>query len=97
MAAFQFTHGARFMVVVGSGAFPTDMLRYERAAPATEDDAHAIDGRDPRAVSLVYFVQAPGQAPATARWASFGWRVAWCGDADERAKRLRAAQVEVGL
>lgn len=66
--------------VQGSWPFPLDMLRYDDARPATEDDRVAIEHlsgdcapdrlaiRVPTRIDLI----AP-RRPATARWESFGW------------------------
>lgn len=66
-------------VVEGRGPFPTDMLRKDRAEPATEEDRVAImatyeDGLQPRERRRVTLVT---REPSTSdeRWESFGWRV----------------------
>jgi len=73
-----------YAVVVGSGAFPWDMLRYDFCSPATEaDDAHALERiewaavmekEEPfpfRAVVLKRWKVAGDWTPA--RWKSQGW------------------------
>lgn len=60
--------------VEGRGAFPTDMLRYDCAFPARQDDVYAMMGDrrfDVRKVTLRSTVKPPTEA----RWASFSWRV----------------------
>jgi hypothetical protein len=65
--------------VLGTGEFPFDMLRHDRAWPATESDARKLEspgyGREAinyrnveRAIKLRGLV-----GPTVARWASFGW------------------------
>ena len=58
--------------VEGKGSFPIDMLRYDAAYPAREEDSYQIayDERGLRKVNLTsYFAPTPG------RWESFMWRV----------------------
>lgn len=33
----------RYAIIVGSGPFPIDMLRYDCCSPATEEDSHLIE------------------------------------------------------
>lgn len=68
--------------VSGSGAFPTDMLRYDRSYPARSDGAVAIASSpsDRRcagavAVELTHIGLVKAWAPTSWRWASFGWTV----------------------
>jgi len=60
--------------VLGRGAFPTDMLRYDSAWASTQQDVSKIDvtGIDAkqRTVELTSI-----QKPTVERWNSFGWRV----------------------
>lgn len=57
--------------VVGSGTFPMDMLRYDRAFPASEQDANtAMHGRGVRTVCLRGLDE-----PTKGRWESFSWTV----------------------
>src|SRR5689334_13711420 len=63
--------------VTGWGAFPIDMLRYDAAWPARQEDVSRVmlarmddDYRDIRSVDITSH-----SAPTEARWASFGWRV----------------------
>jgi hypothetical protein len=58
-------------VVEGQGAFPTDMLRYDRCTPYQQEDVHWMTGTAPRSAMMVSHV---GE-PTPARWASFGWTV----------------------
>ena len=58
-----------FYYVAGSGEFPHDMLRYDSAIPATEDDARRMSGHGQRTVEM----RAQGCTPM--RWKSFGWTV----------------------
>jgi hypothetical protein len=64
-------------IVEGSGRFPFDMLRYDRAVPATESDSNSInrEHRIGRMVELIRFSSAGKSGPCVARWASFGWKV----------------------
>jgi hypothetical protein len=67
-------------LVVGKGAFPIDMLRYDNCWPATADDSAMIPlssrsdyGTSPRdAIPIKLRGLLP---PTEARWNSFGWRV----------------------
>ena len=61
--------------VVGKGAFPLDMLRYDTCWPGREVDsglvAHDFAGIDQsRTVNLKGL-----KVPTIARWRSFGWEV----------------------
>jgi hypothetical protein len=33
----------KYAIVIGSGPFPIDMLRYDCCSPATEEDSHIIE------------------------------------------------------
>lgn len=64
--------------VRGAGAFPVDMLRYDRATPTTERDSveisHSLDRMHPRDTART--VTVTSERPLTAgRWESFGWAV----------------------
>ena len=66
--------------VRGSYQFPTDMLRYDRAFPATETDSAAIhetferrNGDHPRGETVVMLIGL--NQPTAGRWDSFGWKV----------------------
>lgn len=64
--------------VIGSGQFPVDMLRYDNAIPAKEDDAGKIapsrwadsSAFDERTVELKSEFY-----PTEGRWESFGWSI----------------------
>jgi len=56
--------------VSGRGTFPSDMLRYDDAAAASDADAALMGGsRDLRQINIT------GQGCTPARWSSFGWSV----------------------
>jgi len=67
----------QYRVCGNAGTFPMDMLRYDHAWPATEDDAHTIhsclSGDTPilHRVQIVLF----GLTCHAERWNSFGWEV----------------------
>lgn len=65
--------------VEGKGAFPYDMLRYDAAWPAREEDAARIErcslGRLGGQPALVKIQITSFYAPTPERWASFGWVV----------------------
>jgi len=67
-------------VVVGTGRFPFDMLRYDEAWPVAGADANAI-GRDTHNVRasdsrrIVRLMTHKYFGPTIGRWESFGWRV----------------------
>lgn len=61
----------RRFAVIGRGAFPVDMLRYDRACPWQERDSALIQDEDRERVVLV---ESWGHgAPEYRRWSSFGW------------------------
>ena len=63
--------------VEGQGAFPIDMLRYDGAHPASEQDSAAafVVGKETRRVRVVHYSETPNWKPEYGRWQSFGWRV----------------------
>ena len=56
--------------VVGTGEFPTDMLRYDICWPASEFNSRLFNQADTRRIELKGL-----KVPTTGRWASFGWNV----------------------
>ena len=60
-------------VVEGSGAFPVDMLRYDRCCPYEQEDVSwcFLSGNANRSAKMVSWVG----PPEAARWNSFGWTV----------------------
>ena len=64
----------RFLVE-GSGQFPIDMLRYDRAVPETEIASNAIMRDGLRAVRLVRYSSAGKSGPNLMRWHSYRWEV----------------------
>lgn len=69
-----------FRVTGGTGTFPVDMLRYDCAWPATEDDSYllaiAIDPAtdlDRRVTITLRCLHTTKATPA--RWEAYGWRV----------------------
>lgn len=96
------THRLRFTVVMGSGRFAFDMLRYDSACPDTEVDTHAMEDDSPMALRTVVLRRyaIDDRAPTEARWKSLGWQVIGDGidryDTIERAEKVfKAAQAEV--
>jgi hypothetical protein len=63
--------------VEGSGRFPVDMLRYDRATPSTYADFVAVTREwVPTRLREKYRVRLQAESgPTEARWESFGWRV----------------------
>lgn len=60
--------------VVGEGAFPLDMLRYDQCWPAQQGDADAIESQGRRSIMLAKHQRGPsnpGWSPE--RWSTFGW------------------------
>jgi hypothetical protein len=57
-------------VVEGDGAFPTDMLRYDRCTPYQQEDVHWMEGTDHRSAMMMSY-----REPTKERWLSFGWSV----------------------
>lgn len=78
-------------VVRGSLAFPIDMLRYDSAHPASEEDSNNIArsvasyGADHDALEVR--VKMRGD-PTLDRWKSFGWQVVGMIDRDGTLRRL---------
>jgi hypothetical protein len=66
--------------VEGKGPFPFDMLRYDHAYPATQEDVNVMSNeylaiqRSERHVNLRMYCFAK-DGPTMDRWESFGWRV----------------------
>jgi len=66
--------------VKGNGAFPLDMLRYDRCFPATESDSRKIAdtefsvGVNTHSIKLCRYVSVR-QTPTVDRWNSFLWKV----------------------
>jgi hypothetical protein len=65
--------------VTGGGAFPIDMLRYDRCFPR---DSYAVEnmmvGHGVRSVELVSYIPSdfrPDSVPTKGRWENFLWRV----------------------
>lgn len=64
--------------VRGTGAFPLDMLRYDRCYPGTGQDSYAAErvDRGEREVTLATAIASRAENyPTTGRWESFGWKV----------------------
>lgn len=68
--------------VVGTGPFPTDMLRYDTSYPADGDSAIGIlsqagfmEKREMRRVTLRHRDVYAGWNPTAGRWESFLWAV----------------------
>jgi len=66
--------------VEGHGDFPVDMLRYDRACPATEVDSGLIlkmiaNPRLARHSQRVKIICHRNNGPTYGRWASFGWSI----------------------
>jgi hypothetical protein len=58
-------------VVEGGGEFPFDMLRYDNAWPATEQDSGLMPGYEKRRVTLFTITE----RLTVKRWESFNWTV----------------------
>jgi hypothetical protein len=64
-----------YAVAYGRGEFPLDMLRYDRAFPASEDQSHRM-GDPSRGLRVVIVARYLGETCWTeARWSSFGWSI----------------------
>lgn len=66
--------------VIGSGAFPLDMLRYDQCWPAGSEDAYAIEESlsrhgEERHTRRTITLNGCGIEPTTGRWSSFLWHV----------------------
>jgi len=59
----------------GRAAFPIDMLRYDRAVPASETDAAAIERSHMRMARYETVTVDMPSAPTVDRWKSFWWDV----------------------
>jgi hypothetical protein len=66
-----------FFTVTGQGAFPLDMLRYDRCWPYDGQDVQNIDPRVTgfRGVRLAMPARTRADEPTVDRWKSFGWQV----------------------
>jgi len=63
-----------FIHVKGDGAFPFDMLRYDRCFPASQDDVSRLLDDGPRTIHLIMAAETlAGLNPTKGRWESFGW------------------------
>lgn len=77
-----------YFLVRGSGEFPIDMLRYDSACPATEQDSHAMRREEEKRVVLLrrFTLDKPPTVGNEARWRSFGWEpLAWSEDVEKLA------------
>ncbi len=67
-----------FITVSGRGRYPLDMMRYDCATPASEEDSDKIGNLESRSapvkIRLKRFSSNGGKATA-GRWESFGWTV----------------------
>ena len=67
--------------VSGRGAFPYDMLRYDRCWPAQEVESSKLGSwprsasQEPLVIKLKRYVTSKSQQPTFGRWSSFGWIV----------------------
>lgn len=69
----------RIIEVEGRSAFPIDMLRYDSAIPAREEDSHRIqrmlDKDEAYRSTRIRLVMTTGGEPTRQRWESFHWFV----------------------
>ena len=77
MGASAYLHS---VVVVGSGYFPVDMLRYDHCWPADTESAMEVVNRDRDDLKgsrkvRVLCLDRKGWKPTVDRWRSFGWDV----------------------
>jgi hypothetical protein len=65
--------------VEGSGQFPIDMLRRDRAYPVSEEDADKIEGFQSRRrqveLAITFDTRHLGGQPTVGRWKSWDWPV----------------------
>ena len=61
--------------VAGWGSFPTDMLRYDRCWPATQQDVYNVVAERCGATDLRIVELCGIDVPTKERWASFSWKV----------------------
>jgi hypothetical protein len=83
MARRKTTHSVSVLLVVGSGEFPIDMLRYDSCCPNEEGDSHRMGwSEQKRIVALRRF--APEDCAPSERWdRGFHWKPVWDGSEDE--------------
>ena len=62
------------VTVRGNGEFPFDMLRADRACPASESDTYRMIDDGCREVTVVIHTTTQ-RVPNVGRWESFGWKV----------------------
>jgi len=70
-------HCLEYAVAVGVGEFPFDMLRYDQAYPAIENEMYVLTESDPtreRAIVLNRWKCQPGSFTPQ-RWQSFLWKI----------------------
>jgi hypothetical protein len=77
MRGKQGTFFTTILIVEGSGAFPIDMLRYDRCVPFDERDSYAITDEDSDTTRRVWLIRyaIEEQRLTPDRWKSFTWRV----------------------
>lgn len=68
MSIFTFT-------VSGTGEFPVDMMRFERAWPRAPSDSKKIQESDPSSGRFEVDLQSADPPSQKGRWGSFGWRI----------------------
>jgi hypothetical protein len=64
--------------VRGNGYFPTDMMRYDRATPLTQEDVSLLhENKITRNINMIRYhkYKESGGFPTKKRWESFGWEV----------------------
>lgn len=86
-----------YFIVSGDGELPLDMLRYDCAFPATEEDARRAEHeRGRRAVALVSR-RPRDNGPNRQRWVSFGWKVEEVSEDGPLFAAARATEMSLGM
>jgi hypothetical protein len=83
----------KLILVEGDSSFPIDMLRYDRATPATERDSKEIERSFRRGERTPFKLILMAQKVTYDRWFSFGWE-AKAITQEERVQYLTKGGVE---
>lgn len=83
-----------YFIVEGASPFPMDMLRYDSAIPATENEAGVLDRINAPYVDAgtvrvaLRSVKVNTSGPTEGRWESHGWKVVTDGPAQRQLEEI---------
>lgn len=86
-----------YFIVSGDGDLPLDMLRYDCAFPASEEDARRAEHERGRRVVALVSRRPRDDGPNQQRWASFGWKVEEVNGDGPFFAAARAAEMSLGM